>query len=110
MTGSERGAAALIALVAWVGLVVQFAVLFGSRGSAVAALWVMLRFFTILTNLLVAVLFTGIAAGRPAFAAPWAVAGTTLAILLVGIIYVLLLRGLHPLAGARRSPTRCCTK
>ena len=67
--GLACAAAALIALTAWVGLAVQFAAVLGRTASPAAALWVMLAYFTVTTNLLIAVLFTGVAAGRPACAA-----------------------------------------
>ena len=56
--------AALIALVAWAGLVVQFAATYGQNGSVPETFWILLRFFTVITNLLVAVTMTSMAAGR----------------------------------------------
>ena len=49
----HRLAAAVIALVAWAGLVVQFAATFGQTGSIADTIWILLRFFTVITNLLV---------------------------------------------------------
>ena len=95
-----RAAAAVVALTAWTGLAIQFAATLGRVASPAAAVWVLGGYFTILTNLLVAVLWTGIAAARPAFAAPRLVGGATLAIGLVGVVYYLLLRGLVALSGA----------
>ncbi len=92
-----RLAALLIALVAWVGLAVQLQASIGLTGSAGAALWAMARFFTVLTNLLVALTFT-VAALRGR-ASPFALGGATLAILLVGIVFALLLNGLVELSG-----------
>ncbi|GJE59257.1 Pr6Pr family membrane protein [Methylobacterium trifolii] len=93
----RRAAAALIALVAWTGLAVQFSAIHGRTGSAAAALWGMLRYFTITTNLAAALLFAAIAAG---FAVPpRLLAGLALAMGLVGIVYQLLLRGLLDLSG-----------
>ncbi|MEW6436820.1 MAG: Pr6Pr family membrane protein [Pseudomonadota bacterium] len=90
-----RLAAALIACAAWLGLTLQFLATYGHVGSVLAALWVLADFFTILTNLVIAALFTDIAfSGREA---PRTVGGLTLAILLVGIVYALLLRSIdHP--------------
>ncbi len=99
LSGPSRAAAALIALTAWVGLAVQFHALLGRTASPAAALWEMLAYFTVTTNLLVAILLTGVAVGRPTFAAPRLAAGVTLAILLVGVIYHLLLNGLRELSG-----------
>jgi len=60
-------------------------------------LWVLARFFTIISNLAVAVAMTRIALGGRV--SPFVLGGLTLAILLVGIVYLILLRGLHPLSG-----------
>jgi hypothetical protein len=102
LTPAARLAAALIALAAWAGLGVQWQASTAMTGAAGDALWAMLRFFTILANLLVAIHFTAIAAGSRRAARPFLLGGTMLAILLVGIVYFLLLRGLLELsAGAR---------
>jgi len=95
-----RLAALLIALVAWAGLAVQLQASIGLTGSAGAALWAMARFFTVLTNLLVALTFT--AAALRGRASPFALGGSTLAILLVGIVFALLLNGLVELSGGAR--------
>jgi hypothetical protein len=97
--GEMRLVAAVIALIAWAGLVTQFFAVFAVNGSVVGSLGVLIVYFTITTNLLVAVLFTGIAAGFRPFGEPSVVAGTALAILLVGVVYQLLLRGLQELSG-----------
>lgn len=94
-----RIAAGLVALAPWAGLAVQFEASLGLTGDAVAALWAMLRYFTVLTNLAVALIFTGIAFGGPRAGRPFVVGGVTLAILLVGIVYALLLQGLLSLSG-----------
>ena len=99
ISGLGRVAAGLAGAVAWAGLAVQFAASTELAGSAGAAAWVMLRYFTILTNLIVALLFTAIALGRASRRLPFLLGGTTLAILLVGIVYALLLRGLIELSG-----------
>ncbi|GBH29085.1 Pr6Pr family membrane protein [Sphingobium xenophagum] len=92
-----RMAAAIVALVALAGLVVQFAATLDQTGSVAGTLWTLLRYFTVLTNLLVALAFGWLAiGGRPH---PRRLAGVMLAILLVGIIYGLLLRGLLTLSG-----------
>ena len=90
-----RLAAALIACAAWLGLTLQFLATYRHVGSAIAALWILADYFTILTNLVIATLFTGIAFSGAR--APRSLAGLTLAILLVGIVYALLLRPIdHP--------------
>jgi len=91
-----RFAAALIALAAWAGLAVQLQASMDISGSAGAALWAMLRYFTVLTNLLVALIFTGAALGRRI--SPFTYGGVTLAILLVGVVFALLLNGLVELS------------
>ncbi|MDQ3139524.1 MAG: Pr6Pr family membrane protein [Pseudomonadota bacterium] len=97
--GPTRIIAGLIALIAWAGLAVQFGASVEQVGSATGALWAMLRYFTVLTNLLVAVSFTGIALDSSRLRTPALIGGVTLAIMLVGIVYGLLLRGLLELSG-----------
>lgn len=94
-----RVAAAVVAVTAWVGLAIQFHASTELVGSAGAALWFMLRYFTVIANLLVAVVLTALAAGLPRARSPALLGGVTVAILLVGIVYGLLLRGLVELSG-----------
>lgn len=94
-----RIAAAIVAVIAWGGLVIQFGASSEKAGSALGGILSMLRFFTVLTNLGLAILFTAIAAGRGWALRPRLFAGLLLAILLVGIVYGLLLRGLETLTG-----------
>ena len=98
-TRVARAAAAIIALIGWVGLAVQLGAVTEQVGSAAEAVWIMLRFFTILTNLVVAVVLTGIALGQPTFRSQSLLGLMTLSILFVGAVYVLLLRGLVELSG-----------
>ena len=98
-TRVARAAAATIALIGWVGLAVQLGAVTEQVGSAAEAVWIMLRFFTILTNLIVAVVLTGIALGQPTFRSQSLLGLMTLSILFVGAVYVLLLRGLVELSG-----------
>ncbi len=93
----RNAAAALVAIVCWAGLAVQFAATYGVQHDVTATLWVLARFFTILTNLLVAVTMTWVAIGRKV--SPEVLGGLTLALLLVGVIYMTLLRGLMHLNG-----------
>ena len=93
-----RCAAGLIAATAWLGLAIQCISTFQINHSGALTLWVVLAYFTILTNLLVAVVFTGLAS-RPQIAHSWVVAGSMLSILLVGVIYALLLHGKTELGG-----------
>ena len=62
----------------------------------------MLRYFTVITNLFVALLFTASALDNTAIASPRRLAGVTLAILLVGVLFHLLLRGMVQLSGGAR--------
>jgi hypothetical protein len=96
---AARVVAALIASLAWIGLFVQFGATWNLEGSLLSAIWALLWYFTITTNLLVAIVFSGIAAGRSAFADSSLVGSTALFILLVGVIYGLLLHGLTELSG-----------
>ena len=83
---AARLTAALVALVAWSGLLVQWQASTALMGDGAAALWAMLRFFTVLTNLLVALVFTAAAAGADSAARPNVRGGTTEAIQRVGIV------------------------
>jgi hypothetical protein len=59
-----RFAALAVAVVASTGLIVQLIASTGLTGSVGEALWAMSRYFTVITNLLIAGLFTAIALGR----------------------------------------------
>ncbi len=80
----------------------QFAASSALTGSAGAAILVMLRYLTVITNLVLAAIFTGVALGRPGCGRPFLLGGVTLSILLVRIISGLLLRGLVELNGGVR--------
>ena len=94
-----RFAAGFIAAIAWLGLAFQCVSTFQINHSVPLTLWIVFAYFTILTNMLVAVVFTGLAASQTQTRASWIVAGTMLSILLVGIIYALLLHGKTELTG-----------
>ena len=95
-----KAAAALVAIVCWAGLAVQFAATYGEQHSAAATLWILARYFTIITNLIVAIVMTGVAIGRRA--SPLLLGGITLAMLLVGIVYALLLQHLYTMTGTAK--------
>lgn len=99
LTPTIRSAAAVIALCAALGVAAGFWAVLGRTGAVPRAAWIMVAYFTNLTGLLVAVVFSGIALGRTAFAGSWLVAGTALATLLVGLVQRLLLHGLRILQG-----------
>ena len=92
-----RLVAALVATVCWAGIAIQFSATYAAHPDVLVTLWILARFFTILTNLLVAVTMTWVAVGRGP--SPTLLGGVTLSVLLVGVVHAVILRGLHPLAG-----------
>jgi hypothetical protein len=94
-----RGAALAIALVALIGVGTDFVAMISWTHSALAASWVLLRYFTITTNLLVAGLFLAVAVSGRADVAPRLMGVTVIAIVLVGVVYAVLLSGLRHLSG-----------
>ncbi|WP_206367606.1 Pr6Pr family membrane protein [Sphingomonas piscis] len=90
--------AAVVAITCWMGVSIQFAASYANIGDVTGTLWVILRFFTIITNLLVAIAMTLVAVGRPL--GPVVLGGLTMALALVGIVFAVLLEGLKPLGGA----------
>ena len=101
-SGAARALAGLIALVAWAGLAVQFNASMTTTGSALAAVLAMLRYFTVLANLTLAIVLTGVALGQRSFGGASLLGGVTLAMLLVGAVYSLLLRDLVELSGGAK--------
>src|ERR1700733_11963819 len=97
-----RSAAGCVAAIAWLGLAFQCISTFQITHSFPLTLWIVFAYLTIITNVLVAVVFTGLAASRTQLRASWIVAGTMLSILLVGIIYALLLHGTMELSGGSK--------
>ena len=98
--GLPRALAALIALIAFAAVLVQFFVVNAARPEMADLghrAWSMLRYFTILTNILAGATFAAIALGR----APSArfVASVVLSISMVGIVYHTLLAPETPLPG-----------
>lgn len=94
-----RIAATIVAFVAWAGLAIQLRASLATVGGLPETIWVMLRFFTVIANLLTAIAFTAIGIGRDRWLTPARLGGITLAMLLVGIVYALLLHGLLELSG-----------
>lgn len=92
-----RGAALTVAAITWIGLAVQLTASIRLTGSVLEALWIMLLYFTVITNIIVAFIFSALASGW--HASPRLIGGVTLAILLVGAVYHTLLRGLLDLSG-----------
>ena len=94
-----RVAAAAIALIAIAGIIIYADAQMAKSGAFPTTLWILLRYFTITTNVLIALVFGALALGVAV--SPRLVGGTALFIALVGVIYDLLLQGLGDLtAGA----------
>ena len=94
-----RSTAAIIALIGISAIIVRFFLFYGRTGSAEQALWLMLRFYTVIGNGLAAVVFLAIALGSRRAFSPIMTGGVTLNMALIGIVYALLLRGLQHLTG-----------
>lgn len=102
----RRTFATTIAVITWIGLALQVitAVQRAQRegSSALVLLWQLSGYFTILTNTLVAVIFTALARAEASAPAPWTsrpgvLSALTVHILFVGIAYSVLLRNTwHP--------------
>ena len=90
-------AAVAVALICWAGLAIQFNATYSAQRDAVATIWILLRFFTVITNLALAVIMTRVALGGKVSA--FLLGGITIAIILVGVVYMTLLRGLLELSG-----------
>lgn len=92
--------ALLIFLSACLGIGLELGTLMNGGMSVPHSVWVLLGYFTILTNGLAAVVFGSIALHGARFDHPGLVAAVTAAMALVGVIFALLLQGLRTLAGA----------
>ncbi|MBJ3785407.1 Pr6Pr family membrane protein [Devosia sediminis] len=100
MSWLSRISALLIALAAWLGLGIHVEAQMATTGSLPVTLWILGGYFTVLTNLIVVVVFTLLVI-RPGSVGPRTIAGVTISIVLVGVVYGLLLQGLQELtAGA----------
>ncbi len=105
---STRIIAAIVACAAWVGLGIQLdqsiQMSFARGQSAAQGFWMYLAFFTVTTNLLVALATTSVAAfpssrlGRW-FGHPDTITGIVPSIVIVGVTYHAILAGMHPLRG-----------
>jgi hypothetical protein len=106
MSGARRAVAALLAVVGWLALILQLAIMLRNAANAgtglLAAVGSFLSFFTVLTNLLVAVALAATAPAVPprAFLPLVEPSGATALagyITVVGVVYSLVLRQLwHP--------------
>lgn len=96
---TARLLAAIIVLVAVASLILQFVVVRAEYGYSVPhSVWVMARYLTILTTVLVAGTFAAIATAWRPVGARW-LAALTLATLLVAVGFHTLLRGVNPIEG-----------
>lgn len=95
----DRMLAIVICLAATVGIVLELCAQVSQGASLLAAAWGAFRFFTIITNALVAIVFGWMALNPRQFGHLRLLAGLVMAIALVGVIYALLLQGLRDLAG-----------
>ena len=94
-----RTAAAIIAVTATAGVVIQFFATSAAKGGAGPALFDMSRYFTIWTNVAVAVIYAGLALGVERLSSPRLIGGVTLSIMLVGVVFFFMLRHLLHLSG-----------
>ncbi len=103
---TRRSAATVVAVTCWTGLALQ-AVTSVLRSqiagtSVLHGFWLLVGYFTITTNVIVAVLFTIVARSRPGRWTEWTnrpgvLSATTIHILFVGVAYSVLLRSTyHP--------------
>ncbi len=88
--------AVLLALAAFFGLAIQFGLQLGYTPGPWVALWVLLRFFTIMANALIVVVFA-----RAVFSPipPIVLNGAILFTQLVGVVYLVMLRDQAPESG-----------
>lgn len=99
---TKRLAAAAVALVIWTGLVLQYWILAGALGIGLAT-WRFVGFFTILSNIGVALVATAVALGKDrGLAGSRARLMALTAIVTVGVVYSLLLRSLWAPAGLQK--------
>ena len=94
-----RLAAAAIASTCWAGLAARLGAIIDGGASPPRALWIMLRTFTELTDLGVALLFTALALGRWRFAAQSLLGGAAVSSALVTAVSYWLLGGSLELNG-----------
>jgi hypothetical protein len=106
MENRSRALAILAALVGWTGLSLQIGLtvhrVISNGGSVPGALWLWVGYFTITTNMLAAAVLSASALGPVGpisrrLGSPGVQSMTTMSIIIVGLIYNFLLRGLwHP--------------
>jgi len=92
-----RASAALVALICWAALGIRLEETFADNGNLLGSAWILLRYFTILTNLAVAIAMTILAFGKTL--SDGVLGGLALAMMLVGSVYATLLSHLYTLTG-----------
>lgn len=92
--------AAVICIAAIAGIGLELSNLLAQGHSVPKAVWILVRFFTVLTNGLLAIVFANIALRGIRVLPPQVLAGSVSAIVLVGVVFALLLQDARPLAGA----------
>ncbi len=92
--------AAVICIAAVTGIGLELSNLLAQGHSVPKAVWILVRFFTILTNGLLAIVFANIAMRGIRVLPPQVLAGSVSAIVLVGVVFALLLQDARPIAGA----------
>lgn len=100
----ERGAriaAAVTAAVAWAALALQLWLIVDKLGLG-PGLWRFLGFFTILTNIGVAMVATGVAVGSPGIGGPRARLMAAASIVMVGLTYSIALRSIWNPTGLQK--------
>ena len=92
-----KAAAALVALICWAALGIRLWETYEDNGELLASLWILARFFTILTNFAVAIAMTFAAFEKRL--SDFLLGGLALSIMLVGVVYVTMLQHLYHLQG-----------
>jgi hypothetical protein len=101
MERSARIVAALTAVVAWAALALQYWLIADKLGL-VPGIWRFLGFFTILTNIGVATVATGVALGCPRIGGPRARLLAAASIVMVGLTYSIALRSIWNPTGLQK--------
>ena len=90
-------AAAVVALICWAALGIRLWETYEDNGDLASSLWILARFFTILTNFAVAIAMPFAAFEKRL--SDFLLGGLALSVMLVGIVYVTLLQHLYHLQG-----------
>ena len=99
-TRIARMFAFVISAIAWIGIAINLAVVSEGIGNPLRAMWALLGYFTILTNLIIGCTFAVIAMRGPNTVNSRLLGGITISIMLVGVVFALLLSRTTDLTGA----------